>query len=158
MTLNTGCLTKKVFFFKTFVLEHLTSSFFQVLFSRSKIVKFHLETKSLVQTQRKYRKLRDVKQASYSTTIKKIVQKFKMHGTCHNKNKENSGRTARTKMNVDIAQPKKTITEAFVRIWLCKIYCSKNNQARPHTYVLNKLEIEQSLTDKDQAQRFQMCT
>ena len=65
---------------------------------RSKIVKFYLETKSLVQTQREYRKHFGVKEAPSVTSIKKIVQKFEVHGTCHNRNKGNSGRrvSART--------------------------------------------------------------
>ena len=44
---------------------------------RSNIVKFYLETKSLVQTQREYRKHFGVKEAPSVTSIKKIVQSLK---------------------------------------------------------------------------------
>ena len=49
-----------------------------------------------------YRKHFYVKQVLSSTAMKKIVQKFEMHGTCHNRNKENLERrvTARTKTNI----------------------------------------------------------
>ena len=69
---------------------------------RSKIVKFYLETKSLVQIQREYRKHFGVKEAPSVTSIKKIVQKFEVHGTCHNRNKGNSGRrvSARTELKL----------------------------------------------------------
>ena len=70
---------------------------------RLKVVKFYLETKSLVQTYREYRKHFGVKQAPSPAAIKKIVQKFEVHGTCHNRNKGNSGRrvSARTEVKIE---------------------------------------------------------
>ena len=95
---------------------------------RSKIVKFYLETKSLVQTQREYRKHFGVKEAPSVTSIKKIVQKFEVHGTCHNRNKGNSGRrvSARTELNIDtvrestVRSPKKSIRRRSSELGLTK--------------------------------------
>ena len=78
---------------------------------RLKAVKFYLETKSLVLTQREYRKHFGVKQAPSPAAIKKIVQKFEVHGTCQKKNKGNSGRrvSARTEVKVE------TVRQSTVR-------------------------------------------
>ena len=95
---------------------------------RSKIVKFYLETKSLVQTQREYCKHFGVKEAPSVTSIKKIVQKFEVHGTCHNRNKGNSGRrvSACTELNIDtvrestVRSPKKSIRRRSSELGLTK--------------------------------------
>ena len=102
---------------------------------RAKIVKSYLKTKLLLQTQREYRKHFGVKQAPSSTAIKKIAQKFEVHGTCHNRNQEISGKSvsAHTEINVDlicestvrIAKPKKIITKMFLWTWLDKFYYSR---------------------------------
>ena len=101
---------------------------------RSKIVKFYLETKSLVQTQREYRKHFGVKEAPSVTSIKKIVQKFEVHGTCHNRNKGNSGRrvSARTELNIDTVR-ESTVRSPFSKMgqhltlqWKHENYCLKN--------------------------------
>ena len=132
---------------------------------RSEIVKFYLETKLLVQTHMKYRKHFGVKQALSSTAIKKILQKFEMHGSRHNRNKENSRRrvTACTKMNIGtvreltVRSPKKSLQRRSSKLGLAK---STVQRTIKHVLNLNpyKLEIKQSLADGDKAQRFQMCT
>ena len=132
---------------------------------RSKIVKFYLETKSLVQTQREYRKHFGVKEAPSVTSIKKIVQKFEVHGTCHNRNKGNSGRrvSARTELNIDtvrestVRSPKKSIRRRSSELGLTKSTVQRIMKQDLNLYPY-KLEIKQTLTDRDKEQRFQMCT
>ena len=132
---------------------------------RSKIVKFYLETKSLVQTQREYRKHFGVKEAPSVTSIKKIVQKFEVHGTCHNRNKGNSGRrvSARTELNIDtvrestVRSPKKSIRRRSSELGLTKSTVQRILKQDLNLYPY-KLEIKQTLTDRDKEQRFQMCT
>ena len=128
---------------------------------RSKIVKFYLETKSLVQTQREYRKHFGVKEAPSVTSIKKIVQKFEVHGTCHNRNKGNSGRrvSARTELNIDtvrestVRSPKKSIRRRSSELGLTKSTVQRILKQDLNLYPY-KLEIKQTLTDRDKEQRF----
>ena len=114
---------------------------------RSKIVKFYLETKSLVQTQREYRKHFGVKEAPSVTSIKKIVQKFEVHGTCHNRNKGNSGRrvSARTELNID------TVRESTVRspkkFDLKKLWFQQDG-ATPHTAVETRKLLSEKFEDR----------
>ena len=130
---------------------------------RFKRVKFYLETKSLVLTQMEYHKHFDVKQVSSSTAIKKIVQKFEMHGTCHNRNKKNSGRrvAARIKMNIGIAReltvrsPRKSLQRRLSELGLANSTVQRIMKHDLNLYPY-KLEIKQNLTDRNKAQRFQM--
>ena len=114
---------------------------------RSKIVKFYLETKSLVQTQREYRKHFGVKEAPSVTSIKKIIQKFEVHGTCHNRNKGNSGRrvSARTELNID------TVRESTVRspkkFDLKKLWFQQDG-ATPHTAVETRKLLSEKFEDR----------
>ena len=132
---------------------------------RSKVVKFYLETKSLVQTQREYRKHFGVKQAPSPAAIKKIVQKFEVHGTCHNRNKGNSGRrvSARIEVKVEtvrqstVRSPRKSLRRRSSEVGLTKSTVQRIMKQDLNLYPY-KLEIKQTLTDKDQEKRFQMST
>ena len=81
---------------------------------QSKIVKFYLETKSLVQTQTEYRKNFGVKQAPSSMAIKKIVQNLEMHGTCHNRKCWKKSDCSHQNEHRYCAEPKKINTKAFI--------------------------------------------
>ena len=132
---------------------------------RSKVVKFYLETKSLVQTQREYRKHFGAKQTPSPAAIKKIVQKFEVHGTCHNRNKGNSGRrvSARTKVKVEtvrqstVRSPRKSLRRRSSEVGLTKSTVQRTMKQDLNLYPY-KLEIKQTLTDKDKEKRFQMST
>ena len=132
---------------------------------RSKVVKFYLETKSLVQTQTEYRKHFGVKQAPSPAAIKKIVQEFEVHGTCHNRNKGNSGRrvSARTEVKVEtvrqstVRSPRKSLRRRSSEVGLAKSTVQGIMKQDLNLYPY-KLEIKQTLTDKDKEKRFQMST
>ena len=99
------------------------------------------------------------------TSIKKIVQKFEVHGTCHNRNKGNSGRrvSARTELNIDtvrestVRSPKKSIRRRSSELGLTKSTVQRIMKQDFNLYPY-KLEIKQTLTDRNKEQRFQMCT
>ena len=128
---------------------------------RSKIVKFYLETKSLVQTQREYRKHFGVKEAPSVTSIKKIVQKFEVHGTCHNRNKGNSGRRVSAENAEDNAENAVTVNQENYRHVIKKFTaCLRGRRfdlkklwfqqdgATPHTAVETRKLLSEKFEDR----------
>ena len=88
-----------------------------------------------------------------------------MHGTCRNRNKEKSGRrvTARTKMNIGsvrestVRSPRKSLRRGSSELGLAKSTIQRIMKHELNLYPY-QLEIKQILTDRNKAQRFQMCS
>ena len=151
-------------------LDHCCASlgeYFTMVFTtpqRIKIVSFYLETRSVVQTQRRYRNHFHTREAPTPKTILRLVRKLNEHGNLLNLNKGNSGRrrTARTQDNIEAVRqsvnqsPKKGYRRRAQELELRSTSVRRilKEELKMYPY---KIQVRHALTDRDKAERVEMC-
>ena len=87
---------------------------------KTKIVSFYLETKSIIKTQRQFKKTFNTRKAPGRHAILSVVHKFLAHGSLANRNRGRSGRK-RSKRSADAAKRVKEITTSDPRTSIRKV-------------------------------------
>ena len=132
---------------------------------RKIIVKFYLQTGSLVLTQRKFRAhFPTIREKPPANTIKRLTEHFLAHGTVGNQNTGNSGRkiTARTPLKIGQVirrveeKPEGSVRHLAQQVGLSR--CSTHRILRKDLKLkAYKLSISQELSKSDCLQRLEFC-
>ena len=129
---------------------------------RKIIVKFFLQTGSLVQTQRKFRAhFPTIRKKPPANTIKRLTEHFLAHGTVGNQNTGNSGRkiTARTPLKIIRwveEKPGVSVWHLAQHVGLSR--CSTHRILREDVKLkAYKLSTTQELSKPDCPQRLEFC-
>ena len=131
---------------------------------RIKVVRFYLETKSIVLTQRKFKRHFSVRTAPTRKTIQRITEKFLAHGTVQNQNKGNCGPKSTKSTSQTIKKLKDAVRQTpriSVRRLAQRIHVSRSTTHRllKNTLCLTpyKISVHHSLTEVDCEERVAFC-
>lgn len=139
-------------------MDHLSTD------QRTKVVQFYLETKSIILTQRKFKRHFSTRGVPTRKTILRTTEKFIAFGTVKNQNKNKTGPKRTVSTSATIKKLKDTVRQApktSVRRLALQTHVSRTTTHRllKNTLCLRpyKIPVHQSLTEVDCEERVTFC-